>query len=357
MWKAIPTVALFSVAFAACAAAQLPPGYEIIQVTEDAYYQPGARMNNRGQFVFMTWFDVSDRLTEEIFLYDNGELIRLTDDYVQDVCPDINDDGTIVWCRGIGPINPDTGEPSLEIVVYEGGELTTLTDNGDQDVGPSINNVGQIVWDRWPGGGCEDSRADIYFHDGQSIHQITDDDWSNQGAEINDFGDIVWTQYDFCVDPWESRIMMYSDHVITQISPDETFEPRGVSINNAGQVAWTFQIAWGEHGIQLWEDGVTILFTDWGSGVRLNDQGDMYFHRWYEDESTYQAWLYVRGRFYQLSDDSFWNTNGDINNVGEAVWGSGNYPWKDLRLLKRVRPSGNDAGRPADVLNVQPVLP
>ncbi|MBU0638790.1 MAG: hypothetical protein KKB50_07995, partial [Planctomycetes bacterium] len=107
------TVAL-SIWVVAIAAAQIPAKYEVVQITDNPYYEPVPRINNNGQCVFMGWFNPSDRRTEEIFLYDNGVLTRLTDDYIQDCSPDINDDGTIVWCRGLGPINPQTGEPTLE---------------------------------------------------------------------------------------------------------------------------------------------------------------------------------------------------------------------------------------------------
>lgn len=364
MYRAMTTVLMFSVALVTPGAgqAQIPPGYEIVQVTQNPYYEPVPRMNNCGQFVFMRWYDVSDRLTEEIFLYDNGELIRVTDDYVQDVGPDMNDDGTIVWARGIGPINPDTGQPTLEIVMWQDGDLTRLTDNDVQDVGPSINNVGQVVWDRYMGEVCGGHTAmDVFLYDGHAVQQITTDGLSdevaNQAAEINDFGEIVWTRYDFCVDPYESDVMMYSDGVITQISPDDVMAPRGVTINNVGQVAWLFQIGWGEHGIQLWQDGVVTLFTDWGSGPRLNDRGDMCFFRWYEQQETYEMWLYSSGALYQLTEDPFWNVAGDIDNLGQVVWSSGDYPWADIRLMRRVRPVAQGSQDHAAPVDVRPVWP
>ncbi|MBU0637883.1 MAG: hypothetical protein KKB50_03390, partial [Planctomycetes bacterium] len=82
--------------------------------------------------------------SDEIFLYEDGELIPLTDDAVRDGFPDINDDGTIVWSRGIGPDGPYG--PTLEIVMWQDGELTRLTDDDVSDYGPEINNLGHIVW-------------------------------------------------------------------------------------------------------------------------------------------------------------------------------------------------------------------
>lgn len=351
MYRTMLVELTLSVVLAVGAAAQVPSKYEIIQLTDNPYYEPVPRINNSGQCVFMVWLDPSDRLTEEIFLYDDGELIQLTNDYVQDVCPAINDDGTIVWCRGLGPINPATGEPTLEIVVYQDGQLTQLTQNDSQDTSPAINNLGHIVWDRQMGQICGNHVAmDVFFYDGQQIHQITTDgipeEIANQAADINDDDVIVWTRYNFCVDPWESKIMAYThaDETTTQISPATTLSPRAVTINNRSQVAWQFKVGPGEYGIQLWEDDVTTLFTNWGGGPRLNDHGDITFYRWYENESTYQQWLYRSGSFFQLSNDWFWNVDGDINNAGEVVWQSGNYPYSDIRLMRQREPSGHSSG-------------
>ncbi|MBU0637349.1 MAG: hypothetical protein KKB50_00670 [Planctomycetes bacterium] len=362
MYRAIPVALTLSTLFGVGAAAQVPPKYEIVQITDNPHYEPVPRINNHGQCVFMVWFDTSDRRTEEIFLYDNGVLTRLTDDYIQDCSPDINDDGTIVWCRGLGPINPQTGEPTLEIVLYENGQITRLTDNDRQDHSPAINNSGHVVWARDMGQICGTHEAmDLFLYDGQEILQITTDGLSeevaNQAADINDYDDIVWTRYNFCADPWESAIMMYSNAVTTQISPVGTLTPRGVTINNGQQVAWLFQIGGGQHGIHLWENGVTTLFTDWGGGPRLNDNGDMCFFRWYENESTYQMWLYRKGWFYQLSDDPFWNASGDINDRGEVVWQSGDYPWSDIRLMRRKQPGGQNGAAKKMALTAQPVSP
>ena len=86
--------------------------------------------------------------------------------------------------------------------------------------------------------------------------------------------------------------------------------------------------------------------------------GDMYFIRWYDENSTYQAWLYLKGAFYQLSDDPWWNVDGDINNFAEAVWPSGEPPWEaDIRLLRRVAPTIPDGEYSLDSLEVLPLLP
>jgi hypothetical protein len=342
---------------------QIPPKYEIVQITETAYLEGSPRINNRGQVVFTTTFDVSDLATQEIFLYDDGELIRLTDDAVRDVSADINDDGTIVWCRGIGPPDDVTGKPTTEIMLRRDGETVRLTDNDQYDFAPAINSLGQVVWKQYVGQGPCGRTMDIFFYDGETVHRLTTDgeteDLANQGADLNDHGEIVWTRYDFCVNPWQSDIMLYRDDAITQISSDDVFAPQHPSINNAGQVAWTFDHndGTGHNGIELWENGVITLFTDWGSSPCLNDHGDMLLDRWHPDVELWQVWLYRNGSFCQLSDDPFWNANGDMNDIAEAAWGSGDYPWRDIRSL-RLALSGRPAfDYPAGAIDVRRMPP
>jgi len=351
-------IVVLLLAISAAGQVQIPPRYEIVQITENAYFEDRPAINNHGQIVFYGRLGANE-FSDEIFLYDDGELIRLTDDDVRDTDPDINDDGTIVWSRGIGPDGPYG--PTLEIVMWQDGELTRLTDDGVSDYGPEINNLGHIVWSRLIRGGCDDVNAVICFYDGSTIEQISDADWSHQTPVINDHDWIAWTRFDFCAEPWwDSEIMLSVPGAEPEvISPAETYEPRAPTINNRGQVAWIFQIGYGEHAIQLWEDGATTLFTDWGGGPRLNDRGDICFFRWYNDEDTYQMWLYLdlQDRFYQLSDDPFWNVDGDINDAGEVVWSSGDYSWADIRFLRRVAPDGMDAGTKVDALHVRPLDP
>lgn len=336
---------------------QNPPGYYVEQVTENSFFEFGPRMNNGGQIIFTAWLGET-RQTQEIFLYDNGELTQLTDDDVQDVGPVINDAGLIAWSRGIGPDGPG-GEPTLEIVILRDGKLTRLTDNGVYDLGPSINNLGHLTWSHYMAPGCGGWFQDIYLYDGERVRPITTDGVSarveHQNPQINDGGQISWVRHDFCVDPTEGRVMLYSDGKITRISPQETIRPNSVAINNNGVVAWNFHLGdW--RGIQLWEQGRVRLFTDWGAGARLNDNGDISFHRWQEQDRTYQVWLFRQGEFYQLSDDPFWNRSSEINNAAEVAWVSGPTFEADIRYLRRF-PSGDmNCDGSIDLEDVEPFI-
>ena len=309
----------------------VPPGYELIQVTNTPYKERVPALNNRGQIVFEGQIGGGWDGTE-LFLYDtDGSLTQLTDDNVWDGLPDIADDGTIVWSKAIG----DGGTEEL-MIRSPSGEVTRLTFNNVDDRDPYINNVGQIAWHRLARLGCANASSHLMFFDGKAILQLTDNLWSNQTTPLNDHGEIVWTEYDFCTGGanWISLIKLYSNGVITALS-EPGLQAQVATINNNGVCAWQFRnpVTF-EEGIQLWDNGLRTLFTDRGNNPNLNDRGDMYFLRQHAGIG-WQGHLFLNGQFRQLTDDPFWNTDGEINNKGEVAWRSGPSSSKDIRFIRR----------------------
>ena len=83
------------------ARAQLLPGFEIIHITLDEHFDERGDLNNCGQVAFSTRFNFVWS-TEEVFVYDNGEITQLTFDSFNDRMPRINDAGVVVWTREVG---------------------------------------------------------------------------------------------------------------------------------------------------------------------------------------------------------------------------------------------------------------
>lgn len=322
------------------AAGQIPPGFAVVHISDSPLDEFRPRMNNRGQVVFTRWV-AGNRLTEEIFLYDNGELIQITNDNVQDASADIADDGTIVWSRGLGPPCPN-GEPTLEVVMYRNGELTRLTDNAVEDIGPRINNRGEVVWKRYTGIGCG-LTTDIFLYDGTKVVPITtnsvSDRLANQQVVINDFGQIAWTRYDYCVTPWESSIMLFDRGQISTISPPDAVVPVDPSIDNLTRVAWTVGVDARTLGIDIWEAGVVTRFRPGAVSARLNERGDVAFTMLDPATRVAYGWLFRDGVFYRLDTEPNW-TASDINSRGSVVWRFGSFPNADVRLLLRL-PAGD----------------
>ncbi|MCG3128863.1 MAG: hypothetical protein CHACPFDD_03759 [Phycisphaerae bacterium] len=337
--------------FACGAAGQIPPGYELVQLTTGPAMDMPPRMNNRGQIVFESRLDGTDA-SGEIFLYDAGKLTRLTNDNVRDALPDINDVGEIVWSRDIGPEGPYG--PTGEIIHFREGNLTQITSDAEDDSAPKINNLGQIAWKKSIDGGY--ARSDIYLLDGGAIVRLTDgvaENRSNQGARINDRGQIVWTRYNDFVEPWESEIVLYESGTARVISRPGTFEPQLPDINYLGHVVWYHNDHTISQHLQLW-NGSKVLDLTAGRNPKINDLGQVYFIRWH-DFGGWQGWLYHGKRFYQLTSDPFWNTDGDINNHGEVVWKSGETFSADIRFMRRLLGDLNCDGF-RDGLDIEPFV-
>ncbi len=331
-------------------AAQLGPMYKLVQVTNNPHFEYFPRINNLGQVVYAgrmggTW----DMESEEIFLYDHGTLTQITNDNVRDAFPDINDAGTIVWSRFIGPDGPYG--PTAEIVKLEAGALTQLTDNGADDRDAKINNTGHVVWKRYMGyAPCGAQTMDLFYWDGTSESRLTFDGEgsngiSNQSPWINDLDDIVWTRFDDCAggsqQEWTSKILLLTHGDVVELSTPDTPQSQAPCINNLAQVVWDYRSGWGQHGVACWQNAVTWWLTQWGGGPRINDRGDIAFDRWYDDTQTYQVWFWRAGRFYQLTQDPFYNYSPAINSAGEMVWSSRSFPDTDVRLLELKRPGTN----------------
>ncbi|MCG3126113.1 MAG: hypothetical protein CHACPFDD_00943 [Phycisphaerae bacterium] len=312
---------------------ELPPGYELVWITRDDLSNQGPRMNNHGQIVWDQWEEGVDE-SAEIVLYDNGTFTQLTHDNYRDVWPDINDDGVIVWSSFRGPMGPFG--PTAEIMMYRDGVITQLTDDDEYDYRPFINAAGQVAWPKTFG--LYVDKSDIYWYDGSSVRRLTHDGEaearSNQAVRINDAGHMVWTRYDFFVNPWESEIRLYDGSRIRTISPPGVFEPQVPDINNLGDAVWFYNNGTDSQALQLWHGGHVLSLTDGRNGC-LNDLGHIYFIRWHEP-GGWQGWLYRDHRYYQLTDDPFWNTDGDINERGEIVWRAGGPTApRDVRALRR----------------------
>lgn len=159
MHKRTPSWHWLAVVIALPATAQVPPGFELIDVTNRAIDDRRPRINNGRQIVF----DAYDGVDSQIVLYDNGELIDISDPQAPDSLADLNDDATIVWTSWIGPVG--RFGPTGEIMMSCNGVVTRLTNNAEGDWSPRLNNLGNVVWSREMGFGCSGAVTvmDIFF--------------------------------------------------------------------------------------------------------------------------------------------------------------------------------------------------
>ena len=290
---------------------EIPEGFEIVEITRSDYFTGFPTINNCGQIAFDQQLG-PDFSSKEIFLYDNGQIRRITDDEVSDRLCAINDAETLVWMRNARP--DDT-----QVAYYENGVMTILDKRRYGLSGVAINNLAYVAWSRFRESICPLAQ-DLVVWDGVNITRITPkDDFNDQSPDLNDHGWVVWGHSYNCVRPWVGDIRLWSEGK-TIVLPSSQTQVSTPTVNDALQIAWN-----AGQGIEFWENGQTVLFTEHGGGPSLNNLGDMYFYRWDEGIRVWQPWVYRvshgEPRFYRLVDDpKAVHTVGDINDWAEAAW-------------------------------------
>ncbi len=113
----------------------------ITQITTNAVDDNNPYINNSGQIVWTG--GVEGQAAPEIFLYDLNTITttQITADSLIQGAPAINDAGQIVYQQ------METGG-AYEIYLYRDGAALRITENAYQDMLPQINNNGEIVWSR-----------------------------------------------------------------------------------------------------------------------------------------------------------------------------------------------------------------
>lgn len=335
----VKCISILAFLFAPAAMAEVfpPRGTRAVHVSRDypgfSYRQA---MNNVGQIVWAWTPDPNDLTQMEILLYDHGQVTQITDNSIIDTFPDINDDGTIVWCSATGL------DDELEIWRWQDGHARRLVDrwppgtipqqyNGP----PAINNLGHIVWQRAGLPQCSEADGELWFYDGMEVRQLTHVGLSNQGPSINDQDQVVWTHYDFCQSPRRSTIMLYSDGQVTELTSAAEYNAFEEAINNDGLIAWNYGPVTGDrYPIAVYHRGVATDLTNDGDRAAISDSGRIVFER-NSSPTTSQLWMYEVGDFVQLTDDESYNEACDVGADGSIVWLRNGWPitevWAFLR--------------------------
>jgi len=323
--------------------AQIPEGYELIQITFDPeYYDRFASMNNCGQIAICkkmgpSWNDA------EILVYDNGRTTRLTFNNIKDRVPLLNNSGMLVWCRGDGY---DTQilewAPEGEQLIIE-APFTLMTED--------LNDSGQLLWTEFYGTGCAISDSDVFIYLDRDSVRLTDGGYSSQGGGINNQGHVVYTRYDFCPYPWESEIHFWTESSDSVISGTDQQYAQVPDINNLDQIVW--DSGGGVDYVWFWENGKLTLLSDDGGVPRINDRGDVVFWRWHDSLNQYHAHLWKAGIFYQLTSGSDWYYPQAINDLGEVVIRAQIQSEQrgDFWLLRRTRNGDVDENGRVDLLD------
>lgn len=289
----------------------LPEGFEIVRFGYTENLCAHIQMNRCGQIVYLERLGPSTA-DQEIMLYDNGTLRRLTYNNDRDALPRINDSGTMLILRGDGELGVS------KLLILEDGRETLFDENALSYGSASLNNHGHIAWSRMTSIDCPIASTS-YLWNGRKTIQVSPDDLFDQGESLNDSGQVAFKHEDACANPWVSEIHLFLSKRRTVVMPSPDSQNSPPSLNNAGRAVWE-----SGNDIVLWDGQKLVSLADWGSVPEINDLGDVYFARWDFDRERWQPWLYrVSGgspTFHRMAANDAYSGRGDVNDWGELAW-------------------------------------
>lgn len=328
---------MFAVVVGSFASAQvnLPPGFEIVEFAVDERGTGRSDINDCGQIVFDKNPGPNSSYSE-IYLYDNGKIVQITNNRDGDVFPLINNRGQMVWGRGIG------ADSMTQIIFYDHG-VETIVDSFPQGttVDQTLNNLGHVGWVRVERDVCP-IRCNMFIWDGTTITQQTfDRDMANMGINLNDNGDFAWLYANYCDDPWHSEILTRSANG-DKLLPSPTTQNHTPHINQFKQVVWDSDIQ-----IVYWTGDQLLILSTSGSVPNLNNSGRVYSAVWdFGGRNKWQPWVFDVHEngidAYRLTDDPFSYSRGSVNDWGEVcctwyTYREDNYWGGGVRFLRRIR--------------------
>ena len=119
----------------AAASAQTPPGYELIQI-ETPGYDDFPAINDQGQVLFSSNPELN---CFELYIYENGEVERLTWNSWSDNASSINSNSLMAFYRR------EVGGGPGEIYLLQDNVEQRITNSGYSDLHAMLNSRGDIV--------------------------------------------------------------------------------------------------------------------------------------------------------------------------------------------------------------------
>lgn len=321
--------AMWVLAVVTGSAAQVPHGYEVVRLTNSPEADRWPRINNHSE---VTWTELPlDGSPERVLLFSRGRIVRVTDSTSRNRGSHLNNHQALAAGQGLTMVWMHySGANSFDIQGLVNGVVTNLVTSPLSDAVPVLNDSGMLCWFT-TGPPDPDPAADIYVDNGLgNVQQVTHDGLLNWYPEINNLGHITWHVMNPAVDPFLATLMLYRDKLVTPLT-DGTTEVRNPVIDDWGRIVW-----FDTEGIKIWDAGTVTVVSGPGDGnPRINNHGDISFIR--SEGGGYHIWIFRSGEFFRVSGDQLWNTDSDINDEGEVVFGGGaGSSDKDIYLLRRV---------------------
>lgn len=230
------------------------------QLTNNDIDDVNPQLNDNGMVVWQGDY--------QIYLYDGSEFKKLTDDSYYHMTPQINNNGFIAW---------STNGITSHVTVYDGVSIKAIPNAGRSGVYPvQLNNKGEMVWTGPNNDIPGYSSNGVYFYDGSKIEQIAKGSCNSSTPTLSQNGEVTWTapiDKDCSGNSWE---VFLNNGSITRQLTHNTFMDRSPKINSKGHVIWGS----GDSGKLYFYDGVTVNeFTDISGGKRgrydINSSGSI----------------------------------------------------------------------------------
>lgn len=293
------------------------PQYPIIQITNNSYQDVCPQVNGSGHVVWLQNYWVSEDedpyADSEIFLNNGTSTIQLTNNSYSEFCPLISNSGQAAW-KSYGNIEEHIFP---QIFLYNGTSTIQLTNDSCGHYWLQVNNNGAAVW----AGGCCCSYFAIFIYNGSSVQRLTGTSIYDFhfAPQINDNGHVVWYGIDFNLGG--TIIYLYNGVYISELAHScSTAYPK---ISNNGHVVWVgsnvnpnaLLLYDGEKVIQLTDSYYTYAYDQ---GFQINNAGHVV---WIEnDGNDTEIFLYDGEQVTQLTDNSVNDLKPEINDKGYVVW-------------------------------------
>jgi len=162
----------------------------------------------------------------DIYLYDGADVRRISDGWLSNQSPHLNDLGDIIWTRYNFCHSPWTSE----IMLYSDGRIEVLTGDQGAPRRPRINNARLAAWFS-----AEPPGWDDHIVMWQSGRRWLLTDWGS-ALDLNDRADVVFNRWHEESRTWQ--VWLYREGRFSQITNDPFWNRSGV-IDRAGNIAWT----------------------------------------------------------------------------------------------------------------------
>ena len=274
--------------------------YTSTKITNNSYDDVDPQVNDIGQIVWSGGFPGQ----HDIYFYDGTKTTKITSNGLHNITPSLNNLGHIVW-------SAKGSNDDYEIYFYTGSATIKVTDNYTDDIFPRINNKDQIVWH-----GNDETTGYIYVYDNGSIKIVAHNCYYHE-YQLNDNGQIVWSGFE-----GNYNIFLY-DNGVTQYITRDSYENRHPQINDIGQIVWQRRLSTDDYNISLYDNGIITRITNSNYNnfdPLINNNGQIV---WFGEETWPDSTIFslANGILSRIATGVSWDYDWlRMNDKGQVVW-------------------------------------